>query len=97
MNGNNIDALKQQIEQLQAENKELIKRRDAYKKKSEYLSKELEKATGGQKHMSGLEIAADLALTLCVALLITITAYTSGVHDEGFFELIKNAFAYIFK
>ena len=92
----NIDELKSQIEALQAENKQLEENRDAYKKKSEYLAKELEKASSGQKHMSVLEIAADLALTLCIALLITIVAYTSGVHNEGFFELIKNAFAYIF-
>ena len=59
--------------------------------------KELEKATGGKKHMSGPEIAADLALTLCAALLITIFVYVSENYGEGFFELIRNAFTYIFR
>ena len=79
---NNIDELKQQIEQLQKENKELTERRDAYIKKSEYLSKELEKATDGKKHMSGLEIATDLALILCFALLVTIVTYVSDTYDR---------------
>ena len=47
-------------------------------------------------HMSGLEIAADLALTICVALLMTIAHYMKGVYDMGFIELLKNAFGYIF-
>jgi len=93
----NKNELISQIEQLKAENAKLSDQKEAYIKKSEYLSKELKKATKNKSgHMSGLEIAADLALTLCVALLMTIAYYMNGVHDMGFFELIKNAFAYIF-
>ena len=93
---NNIDELKEQILQLQKENKELAERRDAYIKKSEYLSKELEKATDGKKHMSPLELATDAALAICFALLVTIISYVSETYDEGLFELIGNAFRYIF-
>ena len=86
-----------QIEQLQKENTELTEQKDAYIKKSEYLAKELKKATEGKSgHLSGLEIATDLALTLCIALLMSIAYYMNGAHDMGFIELIKNAFAYIF-
>lgn len=94
---NNINELKEQIQQLQSENKELTEQKNAYIKKSEYLSKELEKANKGKSgHMNPLELAADAALTICIALLITIATYVSGTYGEGFFELIKNAFAYIF-
>ena len=93
---NNIDELKDQIRQLQKENRELTERRDAYIKKSEYLSTELKKATDGKKHMNPLELATDAALVICFALLITITTYVSDIYGEGFLELIKNAFEHIF-
>ena len=93
----NKNELISQIEQLKKENTELTEQKNAYIKKSEYLSKVLAKANKGKSgHMSGLEIAADLALTLCVALLMTIAYYMNGAHDMGFIELLKNAFAYIF-
>jgi hypothetical protein len=85
-----------QIKQLEKENQELTERRDAYIKKSEYLSKELAKATDGKKHMSPLELAADAALVICFALLATIVTYVSDTYDEGLFELISNAFRHIF-
>ena len=64
--------------------------------KIEQLEKENAELKNKSGHMSGLEIAADLALMLCVALLMTIIHCMKGAHDMGFFELIKNAFGYIF-
>ena len=93
---NNIDELKVQIEQLKKDNQELTELKDAYIKKSEYLSKELKKATDGKKHMRPLELATDAALAICFALLVTVISYVSGTYGEGLFELIKNAFGYIF-
>ena len=93
----NKNDLISQIEQLKKENAELTEQKNAYIKKSEYLSKELKKAAEGKSgHLSGLEIATNLALTICVALLMSIAYYMNGVHDMGFIELIRNAFAYIF-
>ena len=93
----NKNELISQIEQLKKENAELLEQKDAYVKKSEYLSKELAKATKDKSgHLSTLEIVTDLALTICIALLMTIAFYMNGAHDMGFIELIKNAFSYIF-
>ena len=95
---NTINELKEKIQQLEKENQELDQQKNAYIKKSEYLSKELEKANKGKSgHLGPLEIATDLALMLSVALLLTIISYISGTYDEGFLELVKNSYAYIFK
>lgn len=96
MNNRKIEDLIKENESLKKENADLTEMRDAYKKKSEYLKKELDKATGGQKHMSVPEIAADLALTVSIALIITIVYYTSAEYGEGLFSLIKNAFSMMF-
>ncbi len=62
----------------------------------EQLQKENAELKSKSGHMSTLEIVTDLALTICIALLMTIAYYMKNAHDMGFLELIKNAFAYIF-
>lgn len=62
----------------------------------EQLKKENTELKSKSGHMSGLEIVTDLALMLCAALLMTIAHYIKVAYDMGFFELIKNAFGYIF-
>ena len=63
---------------------------------NESLKKEIEALKNSKGHMSTIEIVTDLALMLCAALLFTIISYVSGAYGEGFFEVIKNAFAWIF-
>ena len=75
---------------------EMEKQRGALITANEQLQKENAELKSKSGHMSTLEIVTDLALTICIALLMTIAYYMKNAHDMGFLELIKNAFAYIF-
>ncbi len=75
-------------------NLDLLKEIDELKAQNEALKEENEKLKKDANTLSPLAIAVDLALTLCVAIILTIVAFLGDNYEGGTFGFIGDIFTW---